>query len=41
MPTQQQANNVADPVEPPQPAAPAEPGGDQGSGAPREPAAID
>ena len=41
MPTQQQANNVTDPVEPPQPAAPAEPGGDQGSGAPQEPAAID
>lgn len=41
MPTQQQANNVTDPVEPPQPAAPAEPDGDQGSGAPQEPAAID
>ena len=41
MPTQQQANNVTDPVEPPQPAAPAEPGGDQGSGAPQEPPAID
>ena len=41
MPTQQQANNVTDPVEPPQPAASAEPGAGQEPGAPQEPPAID
>lgn len=41
MPTQQQANNVTDPVEPPQPAAPAQAGAGQEPGAPQEPPAID
>lgn len=41
MTTQQQGNNVTDPVEPPQPAAPPEPGVGQEPGAPQEPPAID